>query len=144
MLLIQYLSLVLLILGVSGQGDHRRRPADRDEDDASFKVQYNTSYYALYSENDVRYYSSFNLLRKNRLLDRLNRSAPVPADMVNPLFMQPADAVADLGSGVEILPSGSFPPVSVNGTAKAEDVAPWFGWLGTVPVVGRLPYMCFT
>jgi hypothetical protein len=86
MLLIQYLLLVALILGVSGQGDHRRRPADRDEDDASFKVQYNTSYYALYSENDVRYYSSLNSCRKNRVLDRLNRSAPVPANMVNPLF----------------------------------------------------------
>jgi hypothetical protein len=82
--------------------------------------------------------------RKNRVLDRLNLSASVPANMVNPLFMQPADDVADLSSGVVVLPSGSTAPVTVNGTAKAEDVAPWFGWLGTVPVVGRLPYMFFS
>jgi hypothetical protein len=141
MLCVQYLSLTLLVLGVSGQGDHRRRPADRDEDDASFKVQYNTTYYALYSENDVRYYVSLNAWRKNRVLDRLNLSASVPANMVNPLFVQPADDVADLGSGVVVLPGGSTPPVPVNGTAKGEAVTPWFGWLGTVPVVGMLPYM---
>jgi hypothetical protein len=94
MLCVRYLPLTALVLIVSGQGDHRRRPADRDEDDASFKVQYNTTYYALYSENDVRYYVSLNAWRKNRVLDRFNLSASVPANMVNPLFMQPADDVA--------------------------------------------------
>jgi hypothetical protein len=77
------------------------------------------------------------------VLDRLNRSAPVPANMVNPLFMQPAEDTADVGSGVGVLPSGSTSPVSVNGSSKVEDVAPRFGWLGTVPVVGRLLYNYF-
>jgi hypothetical protein len=139
MLCVRYLPLTVLVLIVSGQGDHRRRPADRDEDDASFKVQYNTTYYALYSENDVRYYVSLNAWRKNRVLDHFNLSASVPANMVNPLFMQPADDVADLGSGLVVLPSGSTPPAAVNGTTKEGEVAPWFGWLGTVPVVGRQP-----
>jgi hypothetical protein len=136
---VRYLSLTLLVLLVNGQGDHRRRPADRDEDDASFKVQYNTTYYTLYSESDVRYYVSLNAWRKNRVLDRLNLSATVPVNMVNPLFMQPADDVADLGSGVVVLPSDSTPPAAVNGTTKEGEVSPWFGWLGTVPVVGKRP-----
>jgi hypothetical protein len=124
---------------VSGQGDHRRRPADRDEDDASFKVQYNTTYYGNYSENDVRYYVSLNVWRKNRVLDRLNVSATVPVDTVNPLFVQPVDEVGDLGSGLVALPSDATPPTAVNGTAKEGEVASWFGWLGTVPVVGKIP-----
>jgi hypothetical protein len=139
MLDVRYLPLSLLVLLVSGQGDHHRRPADRGEDDASFKVQYNTTYYALYSENDVRYYVSLNAWRKNRVLDRLNLSATVPVNMVNPLFVQPADDVADLGSGLVVPPSDSTTPAAVNGTTK-EGMAPsWFGWLGTVPVVGKIP-----
>jgi hypothetical protein len=139
MLDVRYLSLSLVVSLVSGQGDHRRRPADRDEDDASFKVQYNTSYYALYSENDVRYYVSLNAWRKNRVLDRLNLSATVPVDMVNPLFVQPAEDVADLGSGLVAPPSDSIPPAAANGTTKEGMAPPWFGWLGTVPVVGKIP-----
>jgi hypothetical protein len=133
MLCVRSLLLTLLMLIVSGQGDHRRRPADRDEDDASF----NTTYYALYSEDDVRYYVSLNAWRKNRVLDRFNISASVPANMVNPLFVQPADDVADLGSGLVVPSSSSTPPAAINGTTKEGEVAPWFGWLGTIPVVGR-------
>ncbi len=139
MLDVRYLSFTLLVLLVSGQGDHRRRPADRDEDDASFKVQYNTTYYGNYSENDVRYYVSLNVWRKNRVLDRLNVSATVPFDTVNPLFVQPAEDVADLGSGLVVLPGDSTPPAAVNGTTKEGAAPSWFGWLGTVPVVGKIP-----
>jgi hypothetical protein len=139
MLGVCYLSVSLLVLLVSGQGDHRRRPADRDEDDASFKVQYNTTYYGNYSETDVRYYVSLNVGRKNRMLDRLNVSAIVPVDTVNPLFVQPADDVADLGSGLVVPLSDSTAPAAVNGTTKEGARPSWFGWLGTVPVVGKLP-----
>jgi hypothetical protein len=125
------------VLLVSGQGDHRRRPADRDEDDASFKVQYNTTYYGNYSEADVRYYVSLNVGRKNRMLDRLNISADVPVDTVNPLFVQPADDAADFGSGLVVPLSESTVTVAVNGTTKEGASPAWFGWLGTVPVVGK-------
>ncbi len=138
MLDVRYLSFTLLVLLVSGQGDHRRRPADRDEDDASFKVQYNTTYYGNYSENEVRYYVSLNVWRKNRVLDRLNVSATVPVDTVNPLFVQPAEDVADLGSGLVLPPGDSTPPAAVNGTTKDGAPPSWFGWLGTVPVVGKI------
>jgi hypothetical protein len=139
MLGVRYLSFTLSVLLVSGQGDHRRRPADRDEDDASFKVQYNTTYYGNYSEADVRYYVSLNVGRKNRMLDRLDVSAIVPVDTVNPLFVQPADNVADLGSGLVVPLSDSTAPAAVNGTTKEGASPSWFGWLGTVPVVGKLP-----
>jgi hypothetical protein len=139
MLDVRYLFLTISVLLVSGQGDHRRRPADRDEDDASFKVQYNTTYYGNYSEADVRYYVSVNVGRKNRMLDRLKVSANVPVDMVNPLFMQPADDDADLGSGLVVPLSDSTAPAAVNGTTKEGASPAWFGWLGTLPVVGKLP-----
>jgi hypothetical protein len=58
--------------------------------------------------------------------------------MVNPLFMQPADDVADLGSGIVVLPSDSTLPAAVNGTTKEGEAWSWFGWLGTVPVVGKI------
>ncbi len=139
MLGVRYLSFTLLVLLVSGQGDHRRHPADRDEDDASFKVQYNTTYYGNYSETDVRYYVSLNVGRKNRVLDRLNVSATVPVDTVNPLFVQPAEDVADLGSGLVVPLGDSTPPAAANGTTKEGAGPSWFGWLGTVPVVGKIP-----
>jgi hypothetical protein len=110
MLCVRYLLLTVLMLIVSGQGDHRRRPADRDEDDASFKVQYNTTYYVLYSEDDVRYYVSLNAWRKNRVLDRFNVSASVPANMVNPLFVQPADDVPILAADWWCPPAALLPP----------------------------------
>jgi hypothetical protein len=111
--------LIVAMYLVSGQGDHRRRPADRDEDDASFKVQYNTTYYGNYSEADVRYYVSLNVRRKNGVLDRLNVSADVPLDTVNPLFVQPADDAADLGSGLVVPLSDATAPAAANGTTKA-------------------------
>jgi hypothetical protein len=135
---VRYLFLTLTVLLVSGQGDHRRRPADRDEDDASFKVQYNTTYYGNYSETDIRYYVSLNVRRRNRVLDRLNVSANIPFDTVNPLFVQPADDAADLGSGLVVPLSDSTVPAAVNGTIKEGASPAWFGWLGTVPVVGKL------
>jgi hypothetical protein len=125
---------------VSGQGDHRRRPADRDEDDASLKVQYNTTYYGNYSEADIRYYVYFNVRRKNLALDHLNISANIPVDMVNPLFVQPADNAADLGSGLVVPLNDATAPAAVNGTTKEGASPAWFGWLGTVPVVGELPW----
>jgi hypothetical protein len=131
--------LTVAVFLVSGQGDHRRRPADRDEDDASFKVQYNTTYYGNYSEADVRYYVSINARRKNGVLDRLNISANVPLDTVNPLFVQPADDSADLGSGLVVPLNEATAPAAVNGTTKEGASPAWFGWLGTVPVVGELP-----
>jgi hypothetical protein len=137
MLGVRYLFLTFSVFLVSGQGDHRRRPADRDEDDVSFKVQYNTTYYGNYSEADVRYYVSVNVGRKNRMLDRLNVSANVPVDTVNPLFVQSADEAADLGSGLVVPLSDSTATAAVNGTTKEGANPAWFGWLGTVPVVGK-------
>jgi hypothetical protein len=134
---VRFFLLTVTVFLVSGQGDHRRRPADRDEDDASFKVQYNTTYYANYSEDDVRYYVSLNVRRKNGMLDRLDISANVPLDTVNPLFVQPADDAADLGSGLVVPLSDATPPAAVNGTTKEGASPAWFGWLGTVPVVGE-------
>jgi hypothetical protein len=67
---VRFLLFTVATILVVGQGDHRRRPADRDEDDASYKVQYNTTYYGNYSEGDVRYYMSLNVRRKNGVLDR--------------------------------------------------------------------------
>ncbi len=136
---VRFLSLTVAVILVSGQGDHRRRPADRDEDDAFFKVQYNTTYYGNYSEADIRYYVSVNVRRKNGVLDRLNVSANVPVDTVNPLFVQPADDAADLGSGLVGPLSEATTPAAVNGTTKEGASPAWFGWLGTVPVVGELP-----
>jgi hypothetical protein len=133
----RYLFLTFSVLLVSGQGDHRRRPADRDEDDASFKVQYNMTYYGNYSEADVQYYVFLNVGRKNRILDRLNISASVPVDTVNPLFVQPADDATDLGSGLVVPLSDLTATVVVNGTTKEGASPAWFGWLGTVPVVGK-------
>jgi hypothetical protein len=134
---IRFFFFTVAVLLVSGQGDHRRRPADRDEDDASFKVQYNTTYYGNYSEGDVRYYVSLNVRRKNGVLDRLNVSASVPLDTVNPLFVQPADDAADFGSGLVVPPNDATAPAAANGTTKAVESPAWFGWLGTVPVVGE-------
>jgi hypothetical protein len=56
-------------------------------------------------------------------LDGLNIIAPVPANMVNPLFLQQADDPADTGSGVVVLPSGLTPPIGANVSAKADDVS---------------------
>jgi hypothetical protein len=137
MWIIRFFFFTVVVLLVSGQGDHRRRPADRDEDDASFKVQYNTTYYGNYSEGDVRYYVSLNVRRKNGVLDRLNVSASVPLDTVNPLFVQPADDAVDFGSGLVVPPNDAIAPAAANGTTKAVESPAWFGWLGTVPVVGE-------
>ncbi len=134
---VRFLLFTVATILVTGQGDHRRRPADRDEDDASFKVQYNTKYYGNYSEGDIRYYVSINIGRRNGVLDRLNVSADVPPDTVNPLFMQPADDAADFGSGLVVPLSDATAPVAANGTTKAGASLAWFGWLGTVPVVGE-------
>ncbi len=136
---VRYLFLTVAVFLVSGQGDHRRRPADRDEDDASFKVQYNTTYYGNYSEADIRYYVLLNVKRKNGVLDNLNVSARIPVDTVNPLFVQPADDAADLGSGLVVPLNEATVPAAVNGTTKEGARSAWFGWLGTVPVVGELP-----
>jgi hypothetical protein len=136
---VRYLFLTVAVSLVSGQGDHRRRPADRDEDAASFKVQYNTTYYGNYSEADIRYYVSLNVKRKNGVLDNLNISANIPVDTVNPLFVQPADDAADLGSGLVVPLNEATAPAAVNETTKEGASPAWFGWLGTVPVVGGLP-----
>jgi hypothetical protein len=139
---VRFLLFTVATILVTGQGDHRRRPADRDEDDASFKVQYNTTYYGNYSEGDIRYYVSLNVRRRNGVLDRLNVSADVPPDTVNPLFVQPADDAADFGSGLVVPPSDATAPAAANGTIKAGASPAWFGWLGTVPVVGEYRKIC--
>jgi hypothetical protein len=136
---VRCLFLTVAVFLVSGQGDHRRRPADRDEDDASFKVQYNTTSYGNYSEADIRYYVLLNVKRKNGVLDNLNVSANIPVDTVNPLFVQPADDAADLGSGLVVPLNEAAAPAAVNKTTKEGASPAWFGWLGTVPVVGELP-----
>ncbi len=51
--------------------------------------------------------------------------------------MQPADDAADIGSGLVVPPSDATAPVAANGTTKAGASPAWFGWLGTVPVVGK-------
>ncbi len=80
---------------------------------------------------------SLNVRRKNGVLDRLNVTANVPLDTVNPLFVQPADDAADLGSGLVVPLSDATAPAAVNGTIKEGASPAWFGWLGTVPVVGE-------
>jgi hypothetical protein len=80
---------------------------------------------------------SLNVRRKNGVLDRLNVSADVPPDTVNPLFVQPADDTADSGSGLVVPLSDAAAPAAANGTTKAGASPAWFGWLGTVPVVGE-------
>ncbi len=80
---------------------------------------------------------SLNVRRKNGVLDRLNVSANVPLDTVNPLFVQPADDAADFGSGLVVPSSEATAPAAANGTTRAGASPAWFGWLGTVPVVGE-------
>ena len=77
---------------VLGQGDHRRRPSERDEDDATFaKVRVNITHTLNFTFSEVRRYSQYNQVRKNTVLDGLNVSAPIAENVKNPLFLQPEE-----------------------------------------------------
>jgi membrane associated rhomboid family serine protease len=51
--------------------------------------------------------------------------------------VQLADDTADSGSGLVVPPGDAVATAAANGTVKAGASPAWFGWLGTVPVVGE-------
>ena len=115
-----------------GQGDHRRRPSELDEDDATFaKVRVNITHTLNFTFGDIRRFSHYNQVRKNTVLDGLNISAPVAEDVKNPLFLQPEETER-IAATSDAAAAGITPPTNSSTKAEPDDLLTWFTSLSLV------------